>query len=811
MDRHICIHGHFYQPPRENPWLEAIELQDSAAPYHDWNERITAECYAPNSASRILDAHDRIVKLINNYAKISFNFGPTLLSWLEAQAPRAYREILAADRESRENYSGHGSAIAQIYNHVIMPLANSRDRTTQIRWGIGDFKKRFARAPEGMWLSETAVDIETLELLAQNDIRFTILAPHQAARWRPIGTRPWQELHGAPIDSRRAYRQQLPSGRTIALFFYDGAAARAVAFEGILSQGERFIDRINGIFSATQDRPQLAHIATDGESYGHHHRFGDMALAYLLDRVAGRGTARLTNYGEFLERCPPTDEVEIIEKTSWSCAHGIDRWWSDCGCNSGAHGDWNQAWRTPLRNALDWLRDAIAPRWEARAQNYFKAPWTARDDYIEVVLDRSTETLHNFLTRHAVRSLTPEETTAALKLLELQRHAMLMYTSCGWFFDELSGIETVQILEYAGRAVQLAQECLDDLAETTFLKLLAAAKSNLPERGDGAEIYRQAIRAAKIDAEKLGAHYAIRTLFETPPSKKNIYCYDSILEDHQVLNAGRVRLAFGRVVLTSTITLDSLRLSFGVLHLGDHHVNCGVAESLDVAIYQQYLHEALQCFSRADFAGVLRAIDRCFGEADHSIQSLFQDDRRTLLNKILSANLAEAETLYQQIYEPRAPLMRYLTELRIPLPKAFSAAAEVVLNHHLRAAFEQEPIDPARIHNLIETVKVEGIGLDGASLEFAFRHALERLATRFSIDPTLPVLELLDAAVNLLSGLPFSVNLWGIQNLYYGTLNEVYPMKLKQQDLGDPMARRWVQCFEDLGDKLRMAVTTIVT
>ncbi|MEA2658532.1 MAG: hypothetical protein QOF64_1128 [Candidatus Binatota bacterium] len=806
MERYICIHGHFYQPPRENPWLEAIELQDSAAPYHDWNERITAECYAPNSASRILDEQDRIVKLVNNYARISFNFGPTLLSWLESHAPRAYAAILAADRESQKHYSGHGSAIAQIYNHVLMPLANSRDRATQVLWGIGDFKKRFERAPEGMWLSETAVDIETLELLAQNGIHFTILAPHQAARLRPIGTLQWQELNGAPIDSTRAYQQRLPSGRTITLFFYEGAAARAVAFEGVLSQGERFIERLNGIFSSDQDRPQLAHIATDGESYGHHHRFGDMALAYLLDRVDARGSASLTNYGEFLERCPPTYEVEIIEKTSWSCAHGIERWRSSCGCNSGGHGDWNQAWRTPLRNALDWLRDAIAPRWEAKARNYFTAPWAARDDYIEVVLDRSTETLNSFLSRHAVRPLTAEETTAALKLLELQRHAMLMYTSCGWFFDELSGIETVQILEYAGRTVQLAEESLDDLLEAGFIKLLAAAKSNLAERGDGGQIYDQSVLGAKIDAEKLAAHYAISAIFDNFPERKQIYCYDATLEDHQVFTAGRVRLGFGRVALTSTITLDTMRLSFGVLHLGDHHVNCGVGQSLDEDIYQKTISDALQYFSRADLAGVLRTIDRCFGETYHSIQSLFQDDRRALLNKILSANLADAETLYQQIYEPREPLMRYLTELQIPLPKAFSAAAEFVLNNYLRAAFEQEPIEPARIHNLIKTVKVEGIGLDGAALEFAFRQALKRLAARFVADPALPILELLDATVNLLSELPFSVNLWEIQNLYCGMWNSVYLLKIKQRTLGDPLARRWVQCFEDLGGKLRIKV-----
>ncbi len=300
MDRYICIHGHFYQPPRENPWLEAIELQDSAAPYHDWNERITAECYAPNSVSRIVDAENCIVKLVNNYAKISFNFGPTLLSWLEAKSSDVYAAILQADKESQKRFSGHGSAMAQIYNHVIMPLANSRDRATQIAWGIGDFEKRFKRAPEGMWLPETAVDLETLELLADHGIRFTVLAPHQAARMRPIGDPAWHDLNGISIDTTRAYLQRLPSGQSIALFFYHGPIARAVAFEGLLSHGDRFIERLTGAFSAESQRPQLVHIATDGESYGHHHRFGDMALAYVLDRIESGQLARLTNYGEVL-------------------------------------------------------------------------------------------------------------------------------------------------------------------------------------------------------------------------------------------------------------------------------------------------------------------------------------------------------------------------------------------------------------------------------------------------------------------------------------------------------------------------------
>ncbi|MCL6482072.1 MAG: DUF3536 domain-containing protein, partial [Firmicutes bacterium] len=375
MERYICIHGHFYQPPRENPWLEAIEQQDSAYPYHDWNERITAECYAPNAASRILDSEGRIVRIVNNYARISFNFGPTLLAWMEQHAQETYRAVLEADRESRERFGGHGSALAQAYNHLIMPLANSRDKRTQIRWGIHDFVHRFGRRPEGMWLPETAVDLETLELMAEQGIRFTILEPGQARRVRPIGGRTWRDVAGGRIDPTTAYRLRLKSGHSICLFFYDGPIARAVAFEGLLARGENFANRLVSAFNDSRSWAQLVHIATDGETYGHHHLYGDMALAYALQYLEEHRLARLTNYGQYLELHPPTQEVEIFENTSWSCAHGVERWRSDCGCNTGGHPGWNQAWRAPLREALDWLRDTLAPRYEKHAGALLRDPW----------------------------------------------------------------------------------------------------------------------------------------------------------------------------------------------------------------------------------------------------------------------------------------------------------------------------------------------------------------------------------------------------------------------------------------------------
>jgi alpha-amylase/alpha-mannosidase (GH57 family) len=805
MSRYICIHGHFYQPPRENPWLEAIELQDSAAPYHDWNELITRECYAPNAVSRILDDQGQIVKLVNNYAKISFNFGPTLLKWLEAKAPDVYAAILEADRQSREKFSGHGSAMAQIYNHVIMPLANSRDRVTQILWGIRDFKHRFKRAPEGMWLPETAVDLETLELLARFDIRFVVLAPHQAARVRRIGESDWREVNGVRIDPSQVYRQQLPSGRSIAIFFYDGPIARAVAFEGLLSHGERFIERLMGAFGAEQARPQLVHIATDGESYGHHHRFGDMALAYVLEQIEARGLARLTNYGEYLATHPPAHEVEIIEKSSWSCVHGIDRWWSDCGCNSAPRPDWNQRWRTPLRDALDWLRDRVASQWEKKARLWLKDPWAARDDYIEVVLDRSEENVRNFFARHAIHPLGPAQTTTALKLLEMQRNAMLMYTSCGWFFDDLAGIETVETLQFAGRTVQLAQELFGDSLEEQFVRRLAAAKSNLAEEGDGARIYDRRVRPAKVDWHKLAAHYALSNLFEQFPERTSLYCYEARLEDYRALFAGRAKLGVGRLDLRSTITLESQKLMFAALHLGDHNVSGSVAEFVDGDGYQQMAQSLVEPFSRADLTAVVREMERRFGDSNYSLRSLFRDEQRKVSTTILAANLQEAESLYRQIYEPREPLLRFLTDLGIPLPKGFAAAADVVLNTQLRAALEQPTIELKRVVSLLEAARLEGVTLETAILEFTYRQTLERLAAALATEPSLASLEAFNDAVGVLPHLPFSVDLWQVQNFYFQLLTQHYPRE-KALARDDKTARRWISRFQHLGRLLRVKV-----
>ncbi|HEY6074128.1 MAG TPA: DUF3536 domain-containing protein, partial [Anaerolineales bacterium] len=528
------------------------------------------------------------------------DFGPTLLSWLEEKDPETYRAIIAGDRESREIFSGHGSALAQAYNHMILPLANSRDKHTQILWGIRDFERRFGRKPEGMWLPETAVDIESLEIMRKMGIRFTILAQHQAGRVRKRGSRDWQDASGGRIDPAIPYELRLPSGRKIALFFYDGPISRAVAFEGLLTKGETFAERILGGFPET-DSPddRLVHIATDGETYGHHHRWGDMALSYVLQHMGANGGARITNYAEYLDKHPPAHEVEIVENTSWSCVHGIERWRADCGCNSGGRQGWNQGWRAPLREALDALRDDLSARFEEAGKKVFKNPWAARDGYIDVILDRSPENVSGFLAGHASRRLTAAQEVTALSLLELQRHAQLMYTSCGWFFDEISGIETVQVLQYAGRALQLAGWLFGGGLESRFLERLEKAKSNVPAHGDGRNIYEKFVRPTMLDLRKVGAHYAVSTLFETYEDRSQLYCYEVEREDFRTLHSGEARLAIGKARIASAITREEATYGFGVLHLGDHNVSGGIREFGGEEAYQSLMRDIGDPFKSA--------------------------------------------------------------------------------------------------------------------------------------------------------------------------------------------------------------------
>lgn len=484
MPSYICIHGHFYQPPRENPFTGKVPDQPTAAPYPNWNVRITEECYRANAHARILDKNGEPARELNNYEWISFDFGPTLLSWLEDNAPDTYQEILEADRRSVARFGGHGSAMAHSYNHTILPLSTSRDKRTQVRWGIADFEHRFGRRPEGMWLPETAVDFETLEILASEGIQFTVLSPYQAGAVKGADG-DWMDVAGGGIDPRHPYRAELGGGRSIAVFFYNGPLSQEIAFNGVLEDGKLLAKRLGEALGEPESGALLSHVATDGETYGHHHRFGEMALATAIVEVDSDASVTLTNYGEFLSLHPAEAEVKILEDSSWSCAHGVERWRADCGCSTGANSEWGQAWRKPLREALDWLRDELAWRFEQAAGELLDDPWKARDDYIELLLGGGED---EFLERHGAGGLSSEQQQRALDLLEIQHRAMLMYTSCGWFFDDLGRIEAILVLRHAGRVISLSRKALRVDPEPGFLQMLDEARSNDGVR-TGRDIY----------------------------------------------------------------------------------------------------------------------------------------------------------------------------------------------------------------------------------------------------------------------------------------------------------------------------------
>ncbi|NQW22670.1 MAG: DUF3536 domain-containing protein [SAR202 cluster bacterium] len=807
-ERYVCIHGHFYQPPRENPWLETIELQDSAYPYHDWNERVNAECYAPNGASRLLDERERVANIINNYARISFNFGPTLLSWMEKNASETYDVILQADEESQRQFSGHGSAIAQAYNHMILPLANERDKYTQVLWGIRDFEHRFHRFPEGMWLPETAVDTETLETLAELGIRFTVLSPFQAQRVRAKESENWQDVTGGRIDPTSAYTLNLPSGRTIDLFFYDDSIHQAVTSEFLLSRGgHEFSRRLVEKFSGEKQSGQLVHMAADGESYGHHHGNGDMALAFALHHIESNNLARITNYGEYLSINPPTREVEIREGSSWTCVHGIERWRSDCGCNSGEHQFWNQAWRAPLRAALDWLRDDAAASFEESAGELLADPWGARNEYIQVVLDRSEPVVSRFFEAHNAKALSQDETARALKLLEMQRNSMLMYTSCGWFFEELSGLETVQVIQYAGRVVQLGRELFGEHWGAKFRDLLAEAKSNIPSNEDGLWIYDNLVLPGMVDLVKVAAHYAVSSLFEEYPERSEIFGYAVDLEDRQLVEAGRARLSLGRSKVTNSITTESAVVSFGVLHLGDHNVNAGVREYQGDAAYQAMVTELTETFNAAEFPEVIRAMDRHFGEPNYSLRSLFKDEQRKILNQVLESTMTGVEAVQRQQYEANYPLMRFLVDSGNPVPPALHSAAELIIGADLMMCLDQDSLDIERIQGLLEDARLFSVTLDTEGLAVRIERNLSRVLKQVTDKPQeLPNLEAAIAVAKLARSMPFAVDLWRVQNLFHSLTHNSYPQFRKKADRGDSHSLSWLRQFTALGNHLSVNI-----
>ncbi len=758
---YITVHGHFYQPPRENPYLNAIERQQGAAPFHNWNERIHHECYRPNAFARILNEHGNVAGIVNNFEYMSFNIGPTLMSWLQNYDIDVYQRIIDADRKSSDRLNGHGNAIAQVYNHIIMPLASERDKYSQIRWGKADFRNRFGRDPEGMWLAEAAVDYPTLEALVSEGIRFIVLAPSQAERCRPIPTSEnseseWHEVGGSQIDPTRAYRCYLPGNesqrRYIDIFFYDGPISRDMGFSDVVYNSSHFAGRIGAAVRGDRRSSQVISVATDGETFGHHKKGTEKTLAYAFTQEFPHRGWTVTNFAHYLSLNTPTWEVELKPVTAWSCAHGVDRWQDDCGC--GGAPNWHLLWRRPLRDTLNWLRDRLAVVYQEQGSKYFSDPWQTRDDYIEVVLDRSAKNISSFLNRHQKHKLQASEQVDALRLLEMQRHSLLMFTSCGWFFEELSRPEGTQILRYASRAMELAAEVAGVQLESGFLQRLDKAPTNIDSFKTGAEVYRQLVLTAQITFKQVAAHYAITSLFSghqpvekvsAPDVKQNndshiyqkqVYCYTANELDFQLQRLGSLTLAVGHLKLVSEITWESKQLTFAVLHLGGWDFHCCIQPFEGKGAYTKLKDQLLNALQQGSAAHTILMMIQLFGEESFNLQNLFAEERHRLMRLLSRETLTRVDQLYTQMYRDNYGVLMAFHRDGLEAPKELQAAAEIALEYRCMTTLRtlEQDIDETQLawNHLVE---LEAIANEAKHLRchlnlFEGKQILERLSLR---------------------------------------------------------------------------------
>ncbi|HBE53548.1 MAG TPA: glycoside hydrolase [Cyanobacteria bacterium UBA11369] len=824
----VTVHGHFYQPPRENPYLDAIERQPSATPFHDWNERIHHECYRPNAFARILNEKGQLVGIVNNYEYMSFNIGPTLMSWLERYDVEVYQRILEADRKSAMRLDGHGNAIAQVYNHIIMPLANERDKYTQIRWGKADFRSRFGRDPEGMWLAEAAVDYPTLKALIAENIRFIVLAPSQALRCRPIATKEqpapqWIEVGGSQIDPTRPYRCFLPGGdRTkdyIDIFFYDGPISRDLGFGDVLNSTHHLAGRLGGAIQANRTS-QLIAVATDGETFGHHKREKERCLAYAFTQEFPQRGWNVTNYAHYLSMYTPTWEVELKPVTAWSCAHGVGRWQDDCGC--GAEKGWHQKWRRPLRDSLNWLRDRLVEVYEQVGSNLLGDPWQARDEYINVIRDRSKANVESFLQRHCIEKLTPSAEIDALRLLEMQRHSLLMFTSCGWFFEELSRPEGVQILRYAARAIQLAGEVAGVQLEKEFIRQLSFAPTNVEQYKNGAEVYRHLVLSAQVSLKQVAAHYAISSLFTAYPTEHRVYCYTAEQIDYQLQSMGPLSLAVGQLRLVSEITWESEHVTFAVLHLGGWDFHCCIQPFAGRRAYSELKHELFEALQQAGAAQTILAMHRLFKDADggathpYSLQNLFAEERHRIMRLLSRETLKRLDQLYTQVYRDNYAVLMAFYRDELPVPPELQVAAEMALCHRaLDAARSLErdmsEIDAGTEKGCIQLTELEAIAQEAKLFRCQLnipeaKKTIERMILRSlwhllhdSNPATLESdVQRIERTIEVAQKLNLGLSLDRAQEIYYSCLNHQIMPQYLQAGLSWSPAQGDVSCRVDL-------------
>jgi len=736
QQRYLIIHGHFYQPPRDNPWTERIDRQESAAPYHDWNERIAAECYLPNARSRRLDGYGRILTLVNNYGHISFNFGPTLLDWIEKHYPELHGQIVEADVRSADRLGGHGNAIAQVYNHIIMPLASRRDQETQIRWGVHDFRRRFGREPAGIWLAETAINESTLELLIDFGFRFVILSPFQADRIRPLTGGEYLDVSSGNIPTGMPYRcfgarKKRSRKRFIDIFFYDAQLSTEVSFNHLCRSGDALADAVVDAYGRTGG--DLVTIATDGEIYGHHEPFADMALAYLIEKGASERGIEMTNFPSYLDSHEPGFSVQIKrggagEGTAWSCSHGVGRWKEDCGCSTGAPEGWNQEWRSPLRKGLDNLRNELAARFEKEGVRILVDPWKARDDYIEIIEKRSSGAAARFVRDRALVESGDDDIARGVSLLEAQRNSQLMFTSCGWFFNDISGIETTQLMKYAARALELAGGKDREKLESLLLAELEKAVSNVGKYGTGADLYMQEKKYSSVDAGFLAGQFVLARHLECPGASPEIFGYEFVVIEEDSIEFDDESIRMGQFQMTSPYSLEQEQFAYALILGPPARVVCMVRES--GSDEYEGLRASLDVLpEESDRKEIIRKFVELFGGHVFAMRDLFPEDREKILGKLAARQVDGLEERLEQLYLEDRDMLRLFGETGITAPPVIRVPAETVLSRRLArelASWERK-LDPAGLKG-VKAVLAEadfyGVSLDKSEVSRMFTELL---------------------------------------------------------------------------------------
>ena len=746
---------------------------------------------------------------------LNFNFGPTLLSWMEEFAPLTYERIIKADIESISQHNGHGNAMAQVYNHIIMPLANAKDKETQVKWGIRDFEYRFGRKPEGIWLAETAVDDATLKVLVDNGIKFTVLSPYQALKMKKASDKEWQDVSWGNIDPARSYKYTLKCDpkKSIDLFFYDGAISRSVAFDELLTDGNKFTKRLKEGVSDLRDYPQLINIATDGESYGHHTKFGDMALSYVLKIKAENEGFKITNYAEYLDLYRSDYEVDIKQASSWSCFHGVGRWSEDCGCSTGGHPGWNQKWRKPLRDALDYLRDNLATIFEKEGKKYYlENPWEIRNRYIEVILDRNASRIKKFQKENFKPDLTEEDKIKGMELLEIQRQAMLMYTSCGWFFSEISGIETVQIMKYAARAMQLASRFSKENFEEKFLEILSQAKSNIQEFGTGKDIYERFVKPSVVTSKQIACLWAISSLYQDFEDEEDVYCYSVKRNDYKMVQKGNTNFIIGNIEIRSKVTLQKSNLVFALMQYAGGDFHCAIKEFSTSDEYQDLKTSLIKTFMLNPMTEIIRALDEKFGKEYFTLKDIFIEERKKILQILLKDQLSKFADTYKDMYDQGKGSIYHMQNLGLEIPNEFKISAGYALSQryndllsHSDGFVESSVIQ--QISDINFEAKKMNIQIDKTPSNNAFAKKiitnLNRLTKSFEIQQADAIVELFE----IIAKLELQIDVSEAQNIYY---NKIYHRigLILEDNVETPKEKdlKFIEILLDIGTKLNINI-----